>query len=132
LSAFRRVAGAAVAIAVLGAALVAHVGNRAVAESAEALERGDTSAAAEAARRARTWAPWSHEPWQLLGEAQLADGDDVAARRSLGEATTRAPEEWRLWLDVAIVSSGPEAGYAITRARELNPLGSEVLDFGYR
>jgi O-Antigen ligase len=132
LSAFRRVAGAAVAIAVLGAALVAHVGNRAVAESAEALERGDTTAAAEAARRARTWAPWSHEPWQLLGEAQLADGDDVAARRSLDEATTRAPEEWRLWLDVAFVSSGSQAGYAITRARELNPLGSEVLDLGYR
>ncbi len=132
LTAFRRGAGVAVISCAIAVALVAHVGNRAIAESAEALERGDIDGAAAAARRARTWAPWSHEPWQLLGEAQLADRDDAAARRSLGEAIRRAPEEWRLWFDLAIVSKGPAARRAITRARELNPLSPEIQDLGRR
>jgi len=128
LTATRRVVGVAVAAVAIAVALVAHVGNRSIAESVMALERGDTSGAASAARRARAWSPWSHEPWQLLGEAQLAERDDKAARRSLAEAIRRAPEDWRLWFDLAIVSKGPKARMAITRARELNPLGDEVLD----
>ncbi len=132
LTAFRRGAGVAAVACAIAVALVAHVGNRAIAESAEALERADTGGAAAAARRARAWAPWSHEPWQLLGEAQLADRDDAAARRSLGEAIRRAPDEWRPWFDLAIVSKGPAARRAITRARELNPLGPEVLELEHR
>jgi len=124
----RRVVGVTAAAIAITVALVAHVGNRSIAESVMALERGDTSRAASAARRAKAWAPWSHEPWQLLGEAQLAERDDKAARRSLAEAIRRGPEEWRLWFDLAIVSKGPKARVAITRARELNPLGDEVLD----
>jgi hypothetical protein len=122
-----RSVGVATATFAIAVALVAHVGNRALAESSAALARGDTEPAAGAAARARTWAPWSHEPWQLLGEAQLADHDDLAASSSLREALRRAPEEWSLWFDLAIVSQGPEARDAITRARELNPLGDEVL-----
>jgi len=128
LTATRRVVGVTAAAVAIAVALVAHVGNRSIAESVMALEHGDTSRAASAARRARAWAPWSHEPWQLLGEAQLAERDDEAARRSLAEAIRRGPEEWRLWFDLAIVSKGPKARVAITRARELNPLGDEVLD----
>ena len=128
LTAWHRSAAVAAAAIAIGVALVAHVGNRALAESVIALERGDTMSAASAARRARTWAPWSHEPWQLLGEAQLAERNDAAARRSLAEAARRAAEEWRIWFDLAIVSKGPRASDAITRARELNPLGDEVLD----
>jgi O-antigen ligase len=128
LTARSRVVGVAAAAAAIAIALVAHVGNRSIAESVMALERGDTSGAASAARRAKAWAPWSHEPWQLLGEAQLAEREDKSARRSLAEAVRRAPEEWRPWFDLAIVSEGPKARTAITRARELNPLGDEVLD----
>jgi O-antigen ligase len=123
-----RALGVAAAVGAIAVALVAHVGNRSLAESVMALERGDTRRAAEAARRARAWAPWSHEPWQLLGEAQLAAREDEEARRSLAQAIRRAPEEWRLWFDLAIVSEGPQARGSITRARELNPLGDEVLD----
>ena len=132
LTALRRTAGVSVAVAAIAVALVAHVGNGAVAESVAALERGDTQRAAAAARHARAWQPWSHEPWQLLGEAQLAVREDSAARRSLAEAIRRAPEEWRLWFDLAIVTSGPEARDAITRVRELNPLGDEVRDLDRR
>jgi hypothetical protein len=127
-----RTLGATAAIAVVAVALVAHVGNRAVAASASALERGDVEAAAEAARRARAWAPWSHEPLRLAGEAHLAAGELPAARRSLREAARRAPEEWRVWLDLALVSNGADAGYAITRTRELNPLGPEVRALEHR
>ena len=116
----------------MGVALVARAGNRDVAEAAAALERGDTAAAESAARSARTWAPWSHEPWQLLGEAQLAERHDAAARVSLEEAARRAPDEWRTWFDLAIVSTGPRKKAAITRARELNPLSHEIRDTGYR
>ena len=132
LTASRRGVGVAAAAIAIAVALVAHVGNRSIAASVMALERGDTSGAASAARRARAWSPWSHEPWQLLGEVQLAERDDKAARRSLAEAIRRAPEEWRLWFDLAIVSEGHEARVAITRARELNPLGDEVLDLERR
>lgn len=128
----RRVAAVAGASAVLAVALVSHVGSRAEVASAAALDRGDVAAAADAARTARAWAPWSHEPWRLLGEAQLAANDLPAARSSLGEAARRAPEEWRVWLDLALASSAPETGDAITRARELNPLGPEILAFGHR
>ena len=127
-----RAVGAGVATVALAVALVAHVGNRALAEGVAALERGDTEHAITAARRARSWAPWSHEPWQLLGEAQLAEGNDRAARRSLAEAVRRAPEEWRLWFDLAIVFKGPLQQRDITRARELNPLGPEISDLDSR
>jgi O-antigen ligase len=128
LTATRRGAGVSAATLVIAVALVTHVGNSALAHGTAALEHADTVAATEAALRARSWMPWSHEPWQLLGEAQLAEGDDAAARLSLSEATRRAPEEWRPWFDLAIVSDGPVARRAITRARELNPLGDEIRD----
>ena len=119
-------------VVVIGVALVAHVGNRAVSEAAAALERGDTAGAETAARRARTWAPWSHEPWQLLGEAQLAERHDAAARSSLAHAIRRAPEEWRPWFDLSVVSEGPRRVEAVTRARDLNPLSDEIRESGYR
>jgi len=132
LSAPLRAIGVTTAAGAIAVALVANVGNRSLAESVMALEQGDTRRAAQAARRAQAWAPWSHEPWQLLGEAQLAAREDAAARRSLAEAIRRAPEEWRLWFDLAIVSEDPQARVSITRARELNPLGDEVRDLDGR
>jgi Flp pilus assembly protein TadD len=116
----------------IGIALVVHVGNSSLAESVNALERGDPEAAAAAAYRATTWAPWSHEPWQLLGEARLAEGRDVEARRDLERAIERAPSEWRPWFDLAIVSKGASSRRALTRARELNPLSAEILDLERR
>jgi O-antigen ligase len=132
LTALRRGLVIAPLVLVIGVALVARVGNHAVADAAAALERGDTVDAESAARHARAWAPWSHEPWELLGEAQLAQRHDAAARASLEQAIRRAPEEWRLWFDLAIVSRGPRRTAAITRARELNPLSDEIRETGYR
>lgn len=124
----RRVAGVLVLAGVLAVALVAHVGNRALASGREALARGDLDAALSHADRARTWAPWSHEPWQLRGEAHHAAGEEAAARSSLREAARRAPEDWSVWLDAAEVETAARRGAALTHARDLNPLSPEVSE----
>lgn len=126
LTAMRRTLGLAVATLALGAALVAHVGNQASASALDALARGDAEAAAAAARRARAWMPWSHEPWQLLGEAQIARNEDAAAAGSLRGAVRLDPGQWSVWYDLALAARGPERVNALTRARELNPLSVEV------
>ena len=132
LAATGRAIGVTVAAGALALALPTYVGTSAVADGFDALERADTAAAVAAAHRAKVWLPWSHEPLQLLGEAQLARGEDTAARGNLRQAIRRAPEEWRLWFDLAIVSEGAEARRAITRARELNPVGDEISDLDGR
>jgi O-Antigen ligase len=109
-------------------ALVAHVGNRAAAESEAALARADVSGALRSARRARTWQPWAAAPDRLRGEAELSVGHDVAAVRSLRDAIRGDPESWRAWYDLAVVTTGAERSAALRRAAKLNPLSPEVED----
>ena len=104
-------------------AFVGQVGNSALVRSDRALERGDVEGSLREARRARTWAPWSAEPWQRLGEAQLAAGRDAAARRSFAEAIERDPERWDLWAQFAGAGGGPAAA---AEARRLNPREPEA------
>lgn len=122
----RRYAALALTTPVLAIALVAHVGNRAVAASIAAMDRGDPARAIAHARRATNWAPWSHEPWQLRGEAELAGGDDAAARTSLRRALDLDPENWSIWYDLALASRGEERARSLVRAERLNPLSPEV------
>lgn len=122
----RRYAALALTACVLAIALVSHVGNRAVAASIAASDRGDHGRAIVPARRATGWAPWSHEPWQLRGEAELAVGDDAAARASLLRALDLDPENWSIWYDLALVSRGEERARSLNRAERLNPLSPEV------
>lgn len=124
----RRALGLAAGAAVLAAALVVHVGNRATASALDALARDEPAAAEVAARRARTWMPWSHEPWQLLGEAQLSRGEDAAAAISLRRAARRDPGQWSVWYDLALATRGSERAAALSRARDLNPLSVELSD----
>ncbi len=121
----RRVAFA-LALPLIAVALVAHVGNRALAASAEATSSGDPSTGAAEARRARAWMPWSHKPWQLLGEAELAQGRDAAARESLTRALEHDRTDWSVWYDLAIVTRGADRARALEEAKRLNPLGPEV------
>ena len=78
----RRVVALALAAPVLAVALVAHVGNRAAAASADAASRDQPARALREAKRAIAWAPWAEAPWQLRGEAELLLDDDAAAKRS--------------------------------------------------
>lgn len=123
-----RVAAFAGCAVLLASAFVVHMGNTAVGSAAEAIARDDPIAAVAAARRARTWMPWSFEPAQLLGEAELALGEDAAARGSLRRAVALDRGQWSVWFDLALASRGLERGIAITRARELNPRSLEVAD----
>lgn len=124
----RRALGLTACVALIASALVIHVGNRAAASAVDAIARDDPDTAAASARRARTWMPWSYEPWQLLGEAQLARGEDAAAAASLRRAAGRDPGQWSVWYDLALAARGPERVNALTRARELNPHSVEVSD----
>ena len=81
----RRAAALALLAPLAAVALVAHVGNRAAAASIAAIESEDPARGLAEAKRAAAWAPWSEEPWQLRGEAELGLGDEAAARRSLAE-----------------------------------------------
>ena len=128
LTARRRALALTACVALIASALVVHVGNRAVASAADAIARDDPGTAAASARRARTWMPWSYEPWQLLGEAQLARGEDAAAAASLRSAAGRDPGQWSVWYDLALAARRLERVNALTRARELNPRSVEVSD----
>jgi hypothetical protein len=113
------VVAGAVALALF--ALVGQLGNNAASGSARAARKGEYRTAVRLARRARRWAPWSYEPWQLLGEAQLGLGDAKAARRSLREALERDRAEWRVWYDLALASRGAERKRALAQASRLDP-----------
>jgi tetratricopeptide (TPR) repeat protein len=126
-----RYAGAAAAVALAGVALVGLVGSSANAASQEAAQASppDYDRAEDQARKAHTWAPWSSEPWQSLGEAQLAQGDAAAARESFRKAISKEPSDWQLWFDLAQASAGAERSRALAQARRLNPRSPELDAF---
>jgi tetratricopeptide (TPR) repeat protein len=114
----------AAAIPLAAFVFVAQLGNNALGASDQAAARDDQAKAVADARQARRWLPWSPEPWQRLGEAQLASGDLEAARRSFREALDRDAAEWSAWLDLALTTQGTERADALSRAARLNPLGA--------
>ena len=119
----RRAIALALAVPVLAVALVAHVGNGAAAASVAAASRDDPERALREAKRAIAWAPWSEEPWQLRGEAELLLDDDAAARRSFERSLELNPENWTAWLNLAAVTHGAVRGRALDRVDALNPGG---------
>jgi O-Antigen ligase len=129
-----RIAGALRAAAIvalvplIALSFVGHVGNNALARSVDATARGDYGQAAADARNARRWAPWSYEPWQRLGEAQLAARDLAAARYSFRRALERDPENWVLWYDLAAANRGKAKARALEIAARLNPRSPEVAE----
>jgi hypothetical protein len=118
----RRSLALVVAAGLVVCALVAHVGNRATGDAAEALSRGDARTAGVDAARARTWKPWSYEPWQLLGESQVTEGADQAAVASFRHAVALDHGQWSVWLDLALAEQGRDRASALARAADLNPL----------
>jgi len=121
-----RVAGAAAAAALAVVALGGFVGNRAEASASDALDAARLHTAAVDARRARTWEPWSSEPWRLLGESQLQAGEVANARTSFRRGLDKDDASWELWLDYALVTRGAERRDALAHVERLNPLSSEL------
>ncbi len=118
-------------VALCGLALFAYAGNRVLAESSAAADRADFPASADRARTARRLQPWSAEPWRLLGEADLALGENAAARRSFRHGLERDPSNWEVWLDLGLASGGTEQRAAWARAASLNPLSPELQELGF-
>jgi tetratricopeptide (TPR) repeat protein len=126
-----RIATGVVAALMAGAAFVGLVGSSALAASDDAAVASPPrlDEAADEARKAQDWAPWSSEPWQRLGEAQLGRGNLAGARESLREAIDKEPSDWLLWLRLAEASSGAEREAALREAERLNPLADEIREF---
>ena len=75
------------------------------------------------------WAAWSAQPWQALGETELAHGRLPAARASFARAIGKDRTDWELWLDLAFASTGKPQRVALAQAARLNPLSPEVAQF---
>jgi tetratricopeptide (TPR) repeat protein len=118
-----RVAALAATIPLMGFVFVAQLGNDALSASERAAADDDEAKAVADARRARRWLPWSAEPWQRLGEAQLASGDVELAARSFEKAVERDPGDWSAWFDLALATRGTERAEALALAIDLNPRG---------
>jgi hypothetical protein len=126
-----RIAGAALAVMLAGVAFVGLIGASASLASQDALESSppNYAEAKDQARKAKRWSPWSSEPWQRLGEAQLVAGELAAARGSFREAIAKEPNNWELWFRLAEASSGREQRRALAEALRLNPRSPELADF---
>jgi hypothetical protein len=92
----------------------------------DAAERRNWSTVAAEARRASAWAPWSSEPWLLLGESQRARGQIGAARVSFRTAVAKDPRNWLLWFRLAGVSTGETRRAALQTALRLNPQERQI------
>jgi tetratricopeptide (TPR) repeat protein len=127
-----QIAGTATALALAGVAFVGLIGSSALAASIEAAEATppDYEKAEDEARTARSWARWSSEPWQRLGEAQYGRGELADARASYRRAIEKEPDDWLLWFRLAEASSGEERRRALAEVSRLNPLSPEVDNLG--
>lgn len=113
-------------------ALIGLVGNRALASSGSAVDSARWSEAERQAHRAIRWAPWSAAAWQNLGDAQLGLGHQSDAAASLRKATRMSPNDWSIWYDLAVASTGAERRRAFLRAQALNPLSPNIAELRRR
>jgi len=104
------------------------VGSLALAHGDNSARQGRWAQAERDARSAAQWQPWSAQPRQALGEAQLAEGDVAGARGSFRTAIGKDPGNWELWLDLARASTGAAGEHALAQASALNPLSPEIAE----
>jgi cytochrome c-type biogenesis protein CcmH/NrfG len=121
--------GVALTLALAVVAFVTLTGNNAIAASDGAAGEERWAEAADEARTAKRWAPWSSEPWQRLGEAHLGQGDFAAAENDFRKAIEKEPRDFELWLGLAQATDGAERAAALRRATELNPYSPEIEEF---
>jgi hypothetical protein len=121
-----RVAALGVTTIVAIAAVVDFAGAQAIVTSRTALEQRRLEQARRDADRATALAPWSSDALVALATAQVALGQRVAGRSSLRKAARKDPNDWYLWYQLGLETTGAERAHAAERVRRLNPLGPEA------
>jgi hypothetical protein len=132
---------AAIVIAVAVASLAALVveaspllGELRLRDSQAAAARNDSLAAERAALDAHRLEPWAATPFLQLALLYERAGQLAAANRAIDAATTRDPDDWRLWLIASRlqVKNGAvgAAVRSIRRARALDPLSPLLRQVG--
>jgi O-antigen ligase len=124
-----RVAALSLVVVLGGLTFVGLRGNNAIAGSEAAYSVRNFTKSAADARAARFWAPWSATPWQLLGQAQAQLGRRAAARASFRHALAKDSADWRLWLDLAVASTGAARRHSFAVSLKLNPLSPEIASW---
>ena len=123
----RRLSATVRSVAVVAAAsagifaAVGLLGNNALATSRTDLEAGKIADAQQQARRAASWAPWSSDPWDSLGDAQVAGGTKAAAIASYRKGLSIDRNDWKLWYDLAIATTGAARRHAMAESLALSP-----------
>jgi len=128
LSAAGRIGGLTLILVLASFAFVGLVGNRALTRSADAGLRGQATEARAEARTSARWAPWSYQPWEQLGELELADGSLAKAQTYFRKGIRKNERDWELWLDLALASDGRERLQAVTVAWRLNPRSPQIAE----
>jgi hypothetical protein len=123
-----RVALVAGVVAVAGFAFVGLVGNSVISSATKSADAGRWTEAEAKARRAMAWMPWSSDPWQTVGHAQLARQRIPEAQAALRSAIAKDTQDWELWANLARTSTGRMRTRAAMRAIALNPLAPELAD----
>ena len=104
----------------------AQLGNSALSAGQDDITAGRWPQAERQASKARRWQPWSADPWVVTGEARLGAGNPAGARVAFRQAIAKEPDDWHNWYELALVARSAERRRAVARAKELNPLSSEV------
>ena len=110
---------AAMAVAAVG--LVGLLGNTSLSRAQTANTDHRYADAQADAGSARTFMPWSAQPWIAMGEAQYSSGDRLGALASFRHAVRIDDHEWSAWIDLAVAARGRERQHALDRARALFP-----------
>ena len=127
----RRLPALAAVIAVAVFAAVGLLGNVALHRAEKAVRAQQWAKAEREARAAQRWAPWSSQPLEWLGEAQVGVDEVAASQATLRGAIAKDPRDWTLWFDLALAAPHGSAAqlHALERALRLNPLSPEVREF---
>jgi O-Antigen ligase len=111
-----------VTLAVAALAAFAAVGNRQLAASEHAANRGDWITAGRDAMEASRWQPWSSEPRFLIADAKLATGDRAGALADFDAAIRTSPDDWRIWYEIGRSGDRQQRKRALAALLYLNPL----------
>ena len=124
---FALIAAVAVSAGFVALTTVALVGSLSLHAAVKHLQSHSWVKADRAAREAAQWQPWSAEPYDILGQAQLARGQRHAAAQSFRHALRLDDRSWATWYQLGRISHGRERQVAFDHILELNPLAVVVV-----